>query len=78
MHQAAYNDSGMAKFNDDSNNAYQSDNELINGVGAHEEVHLTDENIKHQAARDVYNTEKPAYEAEIKARNEWKNPTKSN
>jgi RHS repeat-associated protein len=68
---AAYNDSGMAQFEADPNNAYQSTEEQINGIGAHEEEHLTDENIQHQDAEDVYATEKPAFEAEIRARQEW-------
>jgi len=74
---AAYNDSGMAEFESDPNNTYQSAEEQIHGVGAHEEVHLTDPaNIKANKDKNLYNraynTEKPAFDAEIKARKEYK------
>ena len=74
---AAYNNSGMAEFESDPNNDYQSPEEQIHGVGAHEEVHLTDPaNIKANKDKNpysrAYNTEKPAFEAEITARKEYR------
>jgi hypothetical protein len=62
----------MKQFDANPNNEYQSDEEQINGLGAHEEVHLQDDNIRNQKAGDIYNTEKPAFEAEKEAREEWK------
>jgi hypothetical protein len=64
----------MADF--DSNNDSKSEEEAINGTGAHEEVHLLDPNNK-AARKDKddykagYNSEKPAYDAEKKSREEY-------
>jgi RHS repeat-associated protein len=69
----AYEDSGMAQF--DNEHPYQSVEEQINGTGAHEEEHLTPDNIEKQNIKDeyqrAYQQELPAYEAEKQAREEW-------
>jgi hypothetical protein len=74
-YQAAYIDSGMKNYDTDPNNAYQSNAEQIHGVGAHEEIHLTEKNMESMKIKDLYdkayNAEKPAFEAEMKAREEW-------
>jgi transcription initiation factor TFIIIB Brf1 subunit/transcription initiation factor TFIIB len=70
----------MKQFDANPNNEYQSDEEQINGVGAHEEVHLTDDNMEKQKIKDKYQksyqTELPAYKAEIIAREEWQRALK--
>ena len=66
----------MAEFESDPNNAYGSVDEYIHGVGAHEEMHLDPQNIKESQNEDrykaAYDSEKPAFEAEIKARTDFK------
>ncbi|MEM9885202.1 MAG: RHS repeat-associated core domain-containing protein, partial [Bacteroidota bacterium] len=76
-YEAARNDGGMGNFE-----GYSSEEELIHGVGAHEEVHLTAKNINDNKNPNeyqrVYNTELPAFQAERKAINEYRNRNKNN
>jgi len=66
----AYNDTGMKEF--EQQYPYQSETERIHGIGAHEENHL----FNPQNAGKVYEDETKAFEAEKKARIDYRNENK--
>ena len=74
----AYRDSGLEEFENqkDANgnliNTYKTEQELIHGVAAHEEVHTE------QGYLDVYNAEFPAMQEELKQRQDYQKEVYNN
>jgi RHS repeat-associated protein len=62
-------DAGYTEFN--IKYPFLTDEQRIHGVGAHEETHLMPQNIEYQEKNDYYNSEKEAYENEIRERSEY-------
>ena len=67
----AYNESGAAEMDNNPETKIKTDEQKIYAFGAHEEEHLTKENIKLQHNNDVEGKEKAAYSTEIKERKEY-------
>jgi RHS repeat-associated protein len=70
-YQKAKDDSGISQM--DKDKPFQSDEEMIHGVGAHEEVHLMQKPNYTPTPQDVYDSEKPAFDTEKKAREDYIN-----